>query len=73
VQLLEYAEEELECERVYMVFSVRHPNRDAIVKTFMFLGFVPVTSTNPGLPPAAVAKPGQPDEERLMFMGYTIE
>jgi hypothetical protein len=74
VQLLEYAEEELECERVYMVFTADHQHREAIVKTFMFLGFVPVPSTHKGLPPCGNKTNDMGNSaEKLMFMGYIIE
>ena len=68
VQLLDYAEEELECTNVVICFPAEHDHKDVIVKTFMFLGFVPM---KPGhaLIPACSA---QQNVTKFMYMGYVI-
>lgn len=67
VQLLDYAEEELSCENVVICYPMDHGHRDAIVKTFMFLGFFLL---QPGHP---LIQLGGHTSDRYMFMGYIIE
>jgi ornithine decarboxylase antizyme 1 len=69
VQLLDYAEAELECGHVFVVFPAQHEHRATIVKTFMFLGFVPVKPGHAMLPEAA----RECGDCGSMFMCYEIE
>lgn len=59
VSMLEYAEDDLNCDHVIVVFSANRPDRAVLVRTFMFLGLQalgPATSVLPkGLPPDHVA------------------
>ena len=43
VMLLEYAEEKLECKKVIVCFKKNCAERETLVRTFMFLGFVLVS------------------------------
>ena len=69
VQLLEYSEEELECENVVICFPSEHHHRDVILKTFMFLGFIPMRSGHPLIPDAVKKEEGN---GKFMYMGYVI-
>lgn len=64
MEMLEYAEEELQCPRVLLGISKRRQDKDTLLKTLLFLGFA---SYNP-------------QEERLdldadgyVYMAYQIE
>jgi ornithine decarboxylase antizyme 1 len=63
VSLLEFAEEKLECEKVYVCFKRNRPDRAALMRVFMFLGFTIVPPGNKEVP--------QNDE--IMSMVYNIE
>lgn len=63
VTLLEYAEDKLKVTHVIVCFKKNRSDRAAMVRTFMFLGFVPVA-------PGNSLVPAKPD---LMFMAYTID
>jgi len=63
VTLLEYAEDKLKVSHVIVCFKKNRSDRAAMVRTFMFLGFVPVAPGNPLVPTNA----------DLMFMAYTID
>jgi len=63
VTLLEYAEEELKCSHVIVCFKKSRSDRASLVRTFMFLGFVPVAPGNPLVPNLG----------DLLFMAYAIE
>lgn len=67
VQLLEYAEEELECRNVVICFPADHDHRDVIVKTFMFLGFVPMRPGHSLIPSNHIE-----EAPKFMYMGYII-
>jgi len=67
VQLLDYAEEELECKNVVICFPGEHGKRGTILKTFMFLGFVPMRPGHKLIPPGEVKT-----SNKFMFMGYVI-
>ena len=63
VSLLEFAEDKLECQRVYVCFKRDRPDRTALMRVFMFLGFcvMPPMSTE-------IAQ-----SEDIMSMVYHIE
>jgi ornithine decarboxylase antizyme 1 len=63
VSLLEFAEEKLECSRVFVCFRRDRQDRTALMRVFMFLGFSVV-------PPSAT-EVTQNDE--IMSMVYNIE
>lgn len=63
ITLLEYAEEDLDCSHVILVFKKDRVDRASLIRTFMFLGFQVVTPGDPIVPTA-------PD---LMFLVYTID
>jgi len=63
VSLLEFAEDKLECEKVYVCFKRNRADRNALMRVFMFLGFAVV-------PPDCKEVP-QNDE--IMSMVYNIE
>ncbi len=63
VSLLEFAEEKLECEKVYVCFKRNRADRNSLMRVFMFLGFAVV-------PPDCKEVP-QNDE--IMSMVYNIE
>ncbi|EEB10785.1 Ornithine decarboxylase antizyme, putative [Pediculus humanus corporis] len=65
VGLLEYAEEVLHCGHVVVCMKKDRTDRNLLVRTFMFLGFIP-------LAPGHVLIPSNTDPANL-FMLYSIE
>lgn len=63
VSLLEYAEENLKCNKVIVCFKKARPDRETLIRTFMFLGFVLVA---PGTHQLAVSGD-------LMYLAYSID
>ena len=62
VSLLEFAEEKLECEKVFVCFKNNRPYRTALMRVFMFLGFSVVPPDNKSVP----------QNSDIMSMVYTI-
>jgi hypothetical protein len=63
VSLLEYAEESLRCGKVIVCFAKSRPDRETLIRTFMFLGF---TLVAPGTHQLAVSGD-------LMYLAYAID
>jgi ornithine decarboxylase antizyme 1 len=63
VSLLEFAEEKLSCKRVYVCFKRNRPDRQALMRVFMFLGFNLVPPDNKQVP----------QNDDIMSMVYNIE
>lgn len=63
VSLLEFAEDKLDCEKVFVCFKRNRPDRTALMRVFMFLGFT-------------VVPPGYklcPQNDDIMCMVYNIQ
>jgi len=63
VSLLEFAEEKLDCQKVYVCFKRNRPDRTSLMRVFMFFGFTVVPPGNPQVP--------QSDD--IMSMIYNIQ
>lgn len=63
VSLLEFAEDKLDCEKVFVCFKRNRPDRTDLMRVFMFFGFTVVPPDNKQVP--------QNDE--IMSMVYNIE
>jgi len=64
VTLLEFAEEELDCSAIIVCFSKSRPERQSLMRMFMFLGFVT-------LPPKHALMPSDASED-TMYMAYEL-
>lgn len=63
VSLLEFAEDKLDCDRVYVCFKRNRTDRNALMRVFMFLGFSLVPPDNKQVP----------QNDDIMSMVYNIE
>ncbi|CAH3027014.1 unnamed protein product, partial [Porites evermanni] len=63
VSLLEYAEENLSCEHVFVGLLKDRADRETLMRTFMFLGFETVRPNHKMCP----------DNSGYIFMAYTVE
>lgn len=68
LSLLEFAEEKLDCDGVVLCIRKDRPDRQNLVKTFLFLGFSPLNPKSPLAPPH---QQGQNDDH--LFLIYSIE
>jgi len=63
VSLLEFAEDKLECEKVYVCFKRNRPDRTALMRVFMFFGFSVVPPDDKQVP----------QNDDIMSMVYNID
>lgn len=63
VSLLEFAEDKLDCEKVYVCFKRNRPDKTALMRVFMFFGFSVVPPNDKNVP----------QNDDIMSMVYTIE
>jgi ornithine decarboxylase antizyme 1 len=63
ISLLEFAEQKLECERVFACFERKRQDRNDLMRVFMFLGFTVVPPNNPMVP----------QNDDIMSMVYNID
>jgi ornithine decarboxylase antizyme 1 len=66
VSLLEFADDTLHCKHVIVYFDKTRPDRAALVKTFMFLGFHILSPDN------ILMKNNDKDQDQL-YMVYIID
>ncbi|ESO03628.1 hypothetical protein HELRODRAFT_79864 [Helobdella robusta] len=64
IMLLEYAEDVLRCSHVIICFKKDRPDRENLVKIFMFLGFHLV-------PPGHVLAPSS--SGNIMYLAYAVD
>lgn len=71
MSVLEFAEERLECAQLVLHMRKSREDRQNLIRTFLFLGFQPLSPKSPfvrGIGPEVVAAP-----EESLFLMYTIE
>jgi len=64
INLLEFAEDEIDCENVIVCFSKQRTDKNILMRIFMFLGFV-VLNPNQKLVPDS--------SDEMIYMAYNIE
>ncbi|XP_055590068.1 LOW QUALITY PROTEIN: ornithine decarboxylase antizyme [Uranotaenia lowii] len=70
ISLLEFAEEKLECDGVVLCIRKDRLDRPNLVRTFSFVGFQPISSTNSPLTPPHIE---EQQKNEFLFMIYNIE
>lgn len=63
VSLLEFAEDKLDCEKVYVCFKRNRPDKTALMRVFMFFGFSVVPPNDKNVP----------QNDDIMSMVYNID
>jgi hypothetical protein len=63
---LEFAEEKLGCSAVVLCMRKDRPDRQVLVRTFLFLGFQPLNPNSPLAPP-------QHADDNNLFLIYNID
>lgn len=69
ISLLEFAEDKLECDAVVLCMRKDRADRANLVKTFLFLGFQPLSQKSPLAPPPN----NDGTDENNLFLIYNIE
>lgn len=64
ISLLEFGEEHLRCNSIVVCFSKSRPERNVLMRMFMFLGFVTLAPNHPMVPANA--------DEDTLYMAYAI-
>lgn len=64
ISLLEFGEELLKCNSIVVCFAKSRPERNVLMRMFMFLGFVTLTPNHPMVPQNA--------DEDTIYMAYSI-
>lgn len=70
MSVLEFAEERLECGQLVLYMRKAREDRQNLIRTFLFLGFQPLSPKSPFVREAAPAIVGEASES--LFLMYTI-